>query len=234
MKLALIHKIAVAAALAATATSVQAVNVSNGDILTITAGVTALDASGNITSVTDGSFVGFDLNSNEKIETTEMIPLSQGTTGLTIGQSPTGLGEIDAQWMFIGASSYHYVNSASVTGGTTDGLDMRGFMFNWNDSDFDISHGAWQVLNGANGQMPTSGYTDGTALFSWDGTNGGAYTLDYTATTANGIEGLQYALHLEGTVTTVPEASTYGMMLTGLGLVSCMVVRSRRMVSLNP
>ena len=230
MKLALTRKITVAAALAATATSVQAVNVSNGDILTITAGVTALDASGNITSVTDGSFFGFDVNFNGKLDGIEMNPLTQGTNGITIGQSPTAPGEIVARQDSYGLEIYHYVKLAPISGGTVDGLDMSGWRMTVNGGDVDISSGAWQVVNGANGQMPTGGYTDGTAIFSWDGTNGGAYTLDYTGTIAHGgLVGLPYALHLEGTVAAVPEASTYGMMLTGLGLIGGMAVRRRRL-----
>jgi hypothetical protein len=63
------------------------------------------------------------------------------------------------------------------------------------------------------------------ANLTWSGVYGTAYTLDYTATVPagdpSGFGGTQYALHLTGIVNAapVPEASTYGMMLAGLGLV---------------
>jgi hypothetical protein len=63
---------------------------------------------------------------------------------------------------------------------------------------------------------------------------GSNYVLDYHATVpvndVSGFGGVQYALHLEGTVVPVPEASTYGMMLAGLGLVGFMASRRRKSV----
>jgi hypothetical protein len=41
---------------------------------------------------------------------------------------------------------------------------------------------------------------------------------------------VQYSLHLTGTVNLVPEASTYGMMLAGLGLVGFMASRRRKSI----
>lgn len=123
----------------------------------------------------------------------------------------------------------------AITGGT-GGVNMSGWTVNWNGGDIDMgAGGAWQVLNGAGGQMPTSGYTNSTGIFSWDGVYGHTYTLDYTATVpgTTGFGGTQYGLHLTGTVTAaapVPEASTYGMMLAGLGLVG-FAVRRRKMVA---
>jgi hypothetical protein len=96
--------------------------------------------------------------------------------------------------------------------------------------------GAWTVLN-ANSGMSTTPYTNAVGKLTWDGTyfdgtSGGAYTIDYTATVpagdASGFGGVQYALHMEG-VAAVPEASTYGMMLAGLGLVG-FAVRRRKLI----
>ncbi|MDP3584718.1 MAG: PEP-CTERM sorting domain-containing protein [Thiobacillus sp.] len=56
--------------------------------------------------------------------------------------------------------------------------------------------------------------------FSHDITSADDPSLSYSAFTTQWV--------LEGTVTTVPEASTYGMMLSGLGLVGAMVTRRRR------
>ena len=80
--------------------------------------------------------------------------------------------------------------------------------------------------------MAASGYVDGIGVFNWDGVYGHAYTLDYTTTVPAGDpSGLggeygRFAFHLTGTVTAaVPEASTYAMMLAGLGLVGAAVRR---------
>lgn len=228
-------KVATVAILAAAATSAHAVNLNNGDMLSITAGVPVFDANGNQTNVSPGSFFAMDLNADSKIQGTEKTQLSQGTTGITIGKSNTALGEITAAWPFSGATGYDWVSTA-ITGGT-GGLNMSGWTVNWNGGNIDMgAGGAWQVLNGAGGAMPTSGYTNSTAIFGWDGVYGHTYTLDYTATVpSGGFAGTQYGLHLTGTVTAgaiapIPEASTYGMMLAGLGLVG-FAVRRRKMVA---
>jgi hypothetical protein len=224
-------KVAAVAVLAAAASSAQAVDLNNGDVLTITTGVYALDGNGNATNVSSGSFFAMDLNADSKVQGTEKTSLSQGTTGITIGASNTALGEITAAWPFSGATGYDWVSTA-ITGGT-GGLNMSGWTVNWNGGNIDMgAGGAWQVLNAASG-MPTSGYANSTAIFSWDGVYGSTYTLDYTATVpSGGFIGTQYALHLTGTVAAapVPEASTYGMMLAGLGLVG-FAVRRRKMVA---
>jgi hypothetical protein len=56
--------------------------------------------------------------------------------------------------------------------------------------------------------------------FAHDITSADDPSLTYTAFTAQWV--------LEGTVAAVPEASTYGMMLSGLGLVGAVVARRRR------
>jgi hypothetical protein len=49
---------------------------------------------------------------------------------------------------------------------------------------------------------------------------------------ASGFGGVKYALHLTGTIAAapVPEASTYGMMMAGLGLVGFMASRRRKSI----
>lgn len=227
-------KVAAVAVLAAAASGAQAVDLMNGDILTITAGVQLTDAYGNPTNVSSGSFFAMDLNADSKVQGTEKNPLSQGTTGITIGKANTALGEIDAAWPFSGATGYHWVSTA-ITGGTAGGLDMSGWTVNWNGGDIDMgAGGSWTVLNPGPAGMPGSGYADSVAIFNWSGVYGDTYTLDYTATVpSGGFAGTQYGVHLTGTVVAaapIPEASTYGMMLAGLGLVG-FAVRRRKMVA---
>ena len=207
------------------AMSAHAVDLNAGDKLTITTGVEVFDSSGYLLNVSSGSFFGVDVNGNSQISGTEKTALSQGSTGITIGRANTAPGEIAAPWLFASSTGYDWVSTA-ITGGT-GGLDMSGWMVTWSSEVIGLGTGAWQVLNASSG-MATSGYTNGTAIFNWSGIYGDAYTLDYTATVQSGpFAGTQYALHLEG-VTAVPEASTYGMMLAGLGLIGIAAVRRRK------
>jgi energy-converting hydrogenase Eha subunit G len=81
-----------------------------------------------------------------------------------------------------------------------------------------------------------AGFTNGVGNLTWSGVYGTAYTLDYHATVplgdASGFGGVAYALHLTGVATAapVPEASTYGMMMAGLGLVGFMASRRRKSI----
>lgn len=71
------------------------------------------------------------------------------------------------------------------------------------------------------------------------GVNAYAYRLSFNhlITTADDLSGYYVGFNarwaLEGTITTVPEASTYGMMLSGLGLVGAMLAR-RRTIKVRP
>jgi hypothetical protein len=104
---------------------------------------------------------------------------------------------------------------------------MSGWSFVYNglpaNPGVELGTGAWTPTNAVAASMAATGYTNGTGVFSWDGAYGDAYTLDYTATVPNGnpsgFGGYKWAFHLTGTVQAVPEATTYGMMLAGLGLV---------------
>jgi hypothetical protein len=206
------------------AMSAHAWDLNTGDSLTITTGVQVFDVDNNSINVSSGSFFVVDTNGDGKIQGAEKNALSQGTTGITIGRSNTAPGEVTAPWLFFGYPGYDWASTA-ITGGTS-GLDMSGWTATWNGTVIGLGAGAWQV-NASNG-MPTSGYTNGTGIFNWSGVYGDSYTLDYTATVqSGGFAGIKYALHLEG-VTAVPEASTYGMMLAGLGLVGVAAARRRK------
>lgn len=212
--------------------SAHAVGLYNETILTINTGVPVgiTDSEGfTQTDVSPGSWFAMDLNGNAKISGTEKNALSQGTTGITIGHSYTAPGEITAPFGYFGQTGDNRVFTA-ITGGT-DGLNMSGWRVIWNGITIDMSAGAWGT-----------GYVNGVANFVWDGTDGGAYALDYHATVPfgdpTGFGGVKYALHLEGCVigtpeTTcqtapIPEASTYGMLLAGLGLVGVAAKRRKQ------
>lgn len=226
-------KVALALALTMGATAAHAVAVNNGDTLTIT--TAAFDSSGYVLA-TGGSYFGMDTNGKGGITANERVGMSQGTTGIVIGATTTAgvyhpgvpvagdTGAIVDSWEFFSSTGTNY-NTVGITGDTTSGLDFSGWFVAWN---------AVPAINMGGGAWGT-GYTSGVANFSWDGVYGSTYTLDYHATVpANDPSGFQfvpYALHLEGTVlqaaAPIPEASTYGMMLAGLGLVGFAVRRRK-------
>ena len=162
--------------------------------------------------------------------------------GTTHPAGDTATGPVVASFSFNASTGTNYFNSALpgaaapggdvAGGGVSNSFNMSAWDFAWaTASSFNMSMGSWNVTNpgevgmsDSNGAAAGSGvYGNGLGRFSWSGIYGDTYTLDYTATDqVTGIT-LQYALHLTGVVTAVPEASTYGMMLAGLGLVGGMV-----------
>jgi len=203
--------------------SAHAWELSPGDTLTITTGA------GGTQNIFYGSFFAVDTDADSNIQGTEKIALSQGTTGIVIGSPNTALGAITAPWAFLGETGYDWVSTPITGSSYTGGVDMSGWMVNWNGNQIALDTGAWQVLNSSGSGMPTSGYTNGTGIFNWSGFYGDSYTLDYTATVQSGpFNNIQWAIHLEGEVLPVPEASTYGMMLAGLGLVGIAAAKRRK------
>jgi hypothetical protein len=124
--------------------------------------------------------------------------------------------------------------------GDTASIDMWNWKVDWNGVlDIPMGAGAWSV-----------GYTNGVGNLTCTAGSGcmpgSTYTLKYTATVQvgdpSGFGGVKYYLELHGnvacmdcyaweeepTIPTIPEASTYGMMLVGLGLVGAMVRRRKR------
>ncbi|NDP47067.1 MAG: PEP-CTERM sorting domain-containing protein [Sulfuriferula multivorans] len=229
-----ITKVAAVAILAASATAAQAVALNNGDVLTITSGTTTSSASFGGT----GSFFGMDTNANFKISNAEATAILGGT-GYTIGQAtPTAATSAIDSWFFNSGWGENYVKGTPITGSTTAGLNMTGMTVFWGGDDIPMGFTAWQssTTNPTNANIMSNlgqTYTDSTANFNWSGVYGDAYTLDYTAIVPVGapFAGTKYYLHLEGNVVAaVPEASTYGMMLAGLGLVG-FAVRRRKLVA---
>jgi hypothetical protein len=230
------------------AMSAHAFSLSYGDVLFIDAGVNAYDSNGNFAGVSSGSWFAMDTNGNSKIASTEKVALSMGTTGLVIGATyaagashsgpvaPGDTNAITAPWEFFGSTGSDYL-TVGVTGSTEAGLDFSGWTVTWNGVVIPMGTGAWTPAANIAG-MAAGPYSNGVAKFSWDGkggtveSGGMTYTLDYLATVPlghpSGFGGVQYALHLEAAA--VPEASTYGMMLAGLGLVGYAASRRRRSI----
>lgn len=202
--------------------SIHAANLNTGDVLTIDTGLPVFDGNGVQSDVISGSWFASDENINGKISGIEKFALSMGTTGLVIGLTTTpgashsgcpvagDSNSIDAPWCYYDNTGSSYINEIPVTGGTTTGLDMRGWSVTWNGTSVPFIDKAWGT-----------GFSDGIGNFVWDGAYGHGYTLDFhnkTCSDPSGFcDGPGYALHLEGVVL-VPEASTKGMMLAGLSL----------------
>ena len=204
-----------------------------GDTLTINNGAavyTEIPGVGTFLTGFTGSWFGMDTDGNGTILNTEKTALSANLSpGIVIGDTsaagPYGngtalvgsAGPIVDSWGFFSSTGTNFLISP-VTGSTEAGLDMSGWSVAWNNVPYiDMGAGA-------------------AATFTWDGVYGNAYTLNYSAAVPSdspAFPGVFYTLHLEGTVmqaAPVPEASTYGMMLAGLGLVGFAVRRRKTAV----
>jgi len=223
---------AFALALGSGAFTAHAAALYNGDMLSITAGVPTHDGDGALLTISSGSWFGIDFNGNNTLDLSERFAaLFQGTTGFIIGMPtppgashpgppvPGDANEIDAPYDLFGQTASDYT-TLGITGSTTAGLDMSGWMWRFYGMDVYMGSGAWGA-----------GFSNGIGNFSWDGVPGHAYTLDYHArvptSDPTGFGGVGMAWHYEGVVA-VPEASTTGMMLAGLGLLGLAVLRRKR------
>jgi len=234
--------------------SAHAVAVNAGDVLSIQ--TPSLNGSGYVIAGT-GSFFAMDTNGDGFFKPAERVALSQGTTGLVIGTTTTAgashggapiatdTNAVTAPWNFFKNTGSDFIASP-VTGDTTNGLDFSGWRVTWNGIPSINMGGGTQdcgstsdgvCINPASGADIGGIFNNGTgmATFAWNGIYGDTYTIDYSAVVPqgdpSGFGGVGYSLHLQGTVTAaapVPEASTYGMMLAGLGLVGFMARRRAR------
>jgi hypothetical protein len=114
------------------------------------------------------------------------------------------------------AGSYETIGtgiSILSASGDTATVDMSGWKADWNGIITPLGTGAWSTgfTNGVGNLTCTVG--SGCAA-------GSAYTLKYTATVPDFWSPTPYYLELHGTVGAVPEASTFAMMLAGLGVVA--------------
>jgi hypothetical protein len=123
---------------------------------------------------------------------------------------------IDRDSSFLGEWTAHSTTGALEI--TWDGasnsatVNMSNWRWSFNGTTYNLGAGAPALLNNQNG--------------IW---GDGDDTLDYSTIMTDGFSGVQYGLHLVGSANLmpVPEASTYGMMLAGLGLVGFAVRRKK-------
>lgn len=228
-------KIAAALALTVTATGAQAVVANTFEFIgggaTVAAG-TAPPATGSWFSMlaadTDDDMIP-DSNVYTQIRGagTTGIPGANGMLDMdvpeTLNMSAAIPSEnnIDRNWSFFSAQGAHYTDQALEV--TWDGVsntatvNMAGWAVYWNGGSIDMGTGADAIIN-----------------LGGDGLGGGNDTLSYSAVVPTGsFTGVQYGLYMVGnatlapTLAPIPEASTYGMMLAGLGLVGFAVRRRK-------
>jgi hypothetical protein len=153
-------------------------------------------------------------------------PNSKCNNSLPLAENPG----IDNAWGFFGNTGFHQTTSAaSVTAasGSTGNVDFSGWSVTWNGiANIPMSGGAFGS---------TSVYTSGIANVSCavDCNNGDSYTLNYRATVPagdpSGFGGVNYQVHLEGTIAAVPVPAA--VWLFGSGLVGLVGVARRKKVS---
>lgn len=197
---------------------IQAATFPTGTRLVITSGVETFDGNGNSLGVTSGSWFGMDQSGNSAISTSEMTDIiSAGSGAIVIGSAQAASGSHSAGingsenpafdvWEFFGNTGLHYTRSAP-SGNTTTGLNLSGWTVTWNAiPTIAMGTGAWQPGNCGAAHMGCSGltFTNGIAEVTWNGTNGGAFSLWYAATVPagdiSGFGGVRYILRLVGTV----------------------------------
>ena len=158
---------------------------------------------------------------------TQYAYLDNGASLTLTGAAQSGM----TTWVYYGAPGSNETIGTGLSilsaSGDTATIDMSGWKVDWNTTqDIPMSTGAW-----------SAGFTNGVGNLTCDAGSGcaagSAYTLKYTATVPtgdpSGFGTVKYYAEIHGTVGAVPEASTYGMMLAGLGLVG-FAVRRRKQV----
>ena len=163
---------------------------------------TAFDAAGTV-----GFLFGSPTN-NLKVNTYTAVS-NKGDNGSAAGTIPGGPAVT--------------ANATSFTDGATITVDMSSFFANYNGTDFNQGSGkdAVGVPDGSFATGTLSGCVGNTCNYSigWS-----SYIVGGPFDTNTGI------WTMTGVAAAVPEASTYGMMLAGLGLVGAMVARRRKAV----
>jgi len=145
---------------------------------------------------------------------TSLNGLVLGSTQPASSITPVG-GNIDIPWLFFGNMGTHQTLSNSnvlTASGDSATIDFDGWNITWNGiPGIDMSADAW------------NGNAEGVADVVCQGgsgcSNGASYILDFSSTTPNadpsGYGGVRYALHLEGTISTVPVPAAIWLFLSG-------------------
>lgn len=174
-----------------------------------------------------GSYFSVDTNDDGAFSPYESIPLSPGTDGgLLVGQSqvatiPIGLvgsveSPFDAPWLFLGEYGAHQSNSPvnilSDDGNGNVLLDFSGWGVTWNViTNIDLG-----------GDFTNFPAEDGTANLTCglDCSLGDSFVLNYTAhvplDNPSGFGGVNWKIHLEGTVSAVPVPAAAWLFGSGL------------------
>lgn len=204
-------KIAAAAVLASAAMSAQAVDFAS---MTVTGGTFSMAGAG-------GSFIaanltpGLDLlaGNNQDVNVAGLLPASVSVANPLFNFGffgPVGAFLTDGSYMPYGgaaAGGSATAPTASETGGVMT-ADLSAWTAYWNGTNF--------------GQ-------GGIATGTWDSVTG-EYSIGWSATVVGGsFDGMTGVWNMTGVAVPVPEASTYGMMLAGLGLVG-FAVRRRKLI----
>jgi len=184
------------------------------------------------------SYFGMDTNGsgeitlNERTEITMDNGLILGSTQPAHNYNPDGPESvaIDKPWGFFGNTGMHFTYSPTnviSASGNTATIDFSGWRVIWNGiPSITVGSGVW------------NGNEDGVATITCgiDCGNGDTYTLDYSATVSagnqTGFRSVQYSLHLEGTISSVPVPAT--VWLFGSGLIGLVGVTRRNNMSFQP
>jgi len=231
-------KIAALAAMAFASTGAHAVLTSTNTLSIGGDATTVTTSFGGYTVGTNGpladSFFTMGGNPNKLAMDTQYAYLYGGVLSLS-GATQSAF----TNWTYYGAPGINKTTGTGISiisaSGDTAIVDMSGWKVDWNlnvaNPTFNVDMGS-----GAFGTGFVSGQGQVTCATGSGCGLGSAYTLKYTATVpANSpaFANVKYYLELHGTVgqaALVPEASTYGMMLAGLGLVGFAVRRRKQVI----
>jgi len=168
---------------------------------------TAFDPAGTVAFYFGAGVPG----STAKTVNTYTASSNMGDTGSAAGTIPGGPA--------VTASATSFANGATIS------FDLRSFFANYNGTDFNQGSGKDAVGN-LDGSFATG------TLSNCSG-NTCDYSIGWSSYIVGGpFDGNTGVWTMTGTaVAAVPEASTYGMMLAGLGLVGGMVARRRKLMS---
>ena len=169
-----------------------------------------------IKSIPEANYFGMDQDGGG-VSNGERTAIFAGTGGLNLGGGPQVVGEIDATWSFYNASGNHITLGTGPSVATDDGsgnatLDMSGWTVFWNGGNINMGLGADAVV------------TCGNTCESGD-----TFVLDYAAQVpTGGFSGVNYVLHMTGTIGASAVPVPAAVWLFGSGLLGLVGVARRR------